>query len=53
MFVQTFKILGFMIGPQKYLTQISPRLIFEWQMEKGKMEKEGKINTVSWFSFTQ
>ena len=43
MVVQTFKILGFIV-PEKTLIQTSLCLTFEWQMEKRKMEKEGKIN---------
>ena len=40
-FVPNFKILG-QVVPKKSLTEISIFIILEWEIEKGKKEKEGK-----------
>ena len=41
MFVPNFKILG-QVVPEKSLTKISIFITLEWEIEKGKIEKEGK-----------
>ena len=40
-FVSNFKILSTVVT-EKSLTQISLCITLEWEMKKGKMEKEGK-----------
>ena len=44
MFVQNFKILG-QVVPENSLTKISIFITLEREMEKGKIEKEGKYKS--------